>query len=66
MEIDRLVYLASLMIEFLEEQLYDENPVEWFGDTFGMTEEEYRKEKAKLTPEQFQEIAASIAKSLEV
>ena len=27
---------------------------------------DFRKEKAKLTPEQFQEIAASIAKSLEV
>lgn len=27
---------------------------------------DFRKEKARLTPEQFQEIAASIAKSLEV
>lgn len=45
MDNERLIYLASQMLNFIEEELYEDDNIEWFGNTFGMTKEEYEKIK---------------------
>ena len=45
MDKERLLYLASQMIDFIEEELCEDDNIQWFGDTFGMTKEEYEEIK---------------------